>query len=308
MRRLNIIAALPILLAGCGLEAVDTTMRARADVGTPEERTLQIADVEFVCPNIVTIDERDFDPKDITERGEVDGRFGPFVPCGATVEVGAGDCSQCKQPYRTPGQSGEAPVATWKMTCPFCHVAVDPAAVSTRGSDPKEPVRFALNQCTNQKCGRYYEVAPVDVLTAVSVAEEMVCPACLKPLDPTLNACATASCRLGGVVRNVDQFEGVCWRCAGHGICPECQGSGGGTLAVYGSTPTDCWACGTAGRCNECEGDGFTTYTGSLPTKFRSHTSGQDAAPLESKDRNWQFPADQGPSEPSGEEPPSDGQ
>ncbi len=135
-------------------------------------------------------------------------------------------------------------------------------------------------------------------VATVGIIEEAVCPSCLKPIDPTLNACTNSSCRLGGVVRNVAAFEGPCWRCAGQGICPECQGSGAGTLAVYGSTPSDCWACGQAGRCQECDGTGFTAYHGGLPPKFAQHRTSQGSTTyLESKQRNWQHPADDAPAE-----------
>lgn len=284
-----------LLLAGCGLEAVDTQMRTRGDVGVPDERALQVADVEFVCPHVVPINEREFNPKDV-ERGEVDGVFGPFVPCNTVVPAGSGDCPKCSQPYRTPGQgaAGEdaPPVATYRMSCPYCKETVDPGAVQVRGEDPRQlPGRQSMNSCP--KCQRYYEVTPSDLLTTVGTIEEVVCPSCIKPIDPTLNACTTSSCRLGGVVRNVAAFEGPCWRCAGQGICPECQGSGAGTLAVYGSTPADCWACGQAGRCQECEGSGFTAYHGGLPPKFAGHRTSQGSTTyLESAQRNWQHPAD----------------
>ncbi|MBX3469988.1 MAG: hypothetical protein KF878_24185 [Planctomycetes bacterium] len=283
-----------LVLLGCGLEAVDTQMRTRGDVGVPDERALQVIDVEFVCPHVVPINERAFNPKDV-ERGEVDGVFGPFVPCNTVVTPGAGTCPRCSQRYRTPGERAdeEAPVASVRMSCPRCHETVDPGAVQVRGQDPRQPNRLAMNQCP--KCALYFEMAPADVLSVVGVHEEVVCPSCVKPIDPTLNACTTSSCRLGGVVRNVDALEGPCWRCGGLVLCPECQGAGAGTAAVFGNTPSDCWACGTTGRCHECEGTGFSTYHGGLPPNFSLYRNvGGKQQPVESKQRNWQHasPAD----------------
>lgn len=290
------LAAGLLLVTGCGLEAVDYQMRTRGDVGVPHERALQVAEVEFLCPHSVPINERAFSAKDV-ERGEVDGVFGPYVPCGTVVEAGTGTCPKCSQPYRTPGERADGddppPLATWKMSCPVCQEALDPVALNVRGDDPLLPTRNALNQCT--KCKTYLDTVPGDVLSAIAVHEEVVCPSCNKPIDPSLNACTTQTCRLGGVVRNVDSFEGPCWRCGGLGICPECHGSGTGTLSTYGpNTNINCWSCDTAGRCQDCEGSGFTTYTGGLPQKFATTKfQGGVATPLESKDRKWQHPTDE---------------
>jgi hypothetical protein len=290
------------LLAGCGMQAVDTQMRVRAEVGVPEEKALQVAEVEFVCPHVVPMNEREFNPQDV-ERGDVDGVFGPFVPCNTVVPAGTGVCPSCHQKYRTPGERADGddppPLASWKLACPYCHEAIDPCYVQTKGGDPHQPNRLALNQCP--KCHKYYEVQPSDILTTLAGAvEETVCPACLKPIDPSLNACTNPSCRLGGVVRNVSDFEGPCWRCGGEGLCPECHGSGMGTLSLYGSTPSECWACGGSGRCEECGGEGFTTYTGALPSTYSQfQVMRGEATALESGQRKWQFPtpADDAPAE-----------
>lgn len=294
-----------LLVTGCGLEAVDYQIRTRGDIGVPEERALQVAQVEFVCPHSVPqrrrvagveVEEKAFNPKDV-EHGEIDGLFGPYVPCRTVVEAGTGTCPKCAQPYRTPGERADGedppPLATWKLSCPVCQEALDPVALAVQGSDPAMPDRNALNQCT--KCKTYLDTAPGDVLSAVAIHEEVVCPSCNKPVDPSLNACANSACKLGGVVRNVDDFEGPCWRCGGQGICPECHGSGSGTLSVYGpNTNINCWSCEAAGRCHECDGSGFTIYTGGLPQKFATTKfEGGVAMPQESNKRNWQHPSDE---------------
>jgi hypothetical protein len=308
------LAAGMLLVTGCGLEAVDYQMRTRGDIGVPDERALQVAEVEFVCPHNVpqrrrvagvdvdpTVEknEKAAKPKDV-EIGEIEGLFGPYIPCGNVVEAGTGTCSKCDQPYRTPGERAEgddpAPLATWKLSCPVCKEGFSPVALATvRMSDPAMPNRVALNQCP--KCQTYLDTTPGDVLSAVAIHEEVVCPSCTKPIDPSLNACTTSTCRLGGVVRNVDNFEGPCWRCGGQGICPECHGSGTGTLSIYGpNTNINCWSCEAAGRCHECDGSGFTIYTGGLPQKFATtKMAGGVATPQESKDRNWRHPEDAAP-------------
>jgi hypothetical protein len=288
------------------MEAVDTQMRTRAEVGVPEDR-VRAVEVEYVCPHLVPINQRSFNEKDV-ERGDVEGVFGPYVPCG-TVITQSGKCTGdgCGQEVRLPGQSGDAPQAVAKFTCPYCKTGLDPGAVQVRGKDPKVPHRLALNPCTNDKCARYFEAAPTDLITTIGAHEEVVCPSCLKPIDPSLNACENASCKLAGkTVRIVDDVEGPCWRCAGQGICPSCQGSGAGTLAVYGDTPTDCWACGQLGRCQECAGSGFTTYQGGQPANFSVHSGKGDAAQaVESSQRNWKHPPDDGGA-PAGDEPADD--
>lgn len=298
-----------LLLAGCGMEAVDTQMRTRGEVGVPDERTLAVVQVEYVCPHLVPINQRPFSEQDVA-RGEVDGVFGPFVPCGTVLPEGATKCTGdgCGQPVKTPGQSGEAPVCTVKFACPYCKTQLDPGAVQVRGKDPKVPHRFARNQCTNDKCGRYFEAAPTDLLTTIGVHEEVVCPSCLKPFDPSLNACTNAGCKLAGAtVRLTETIEGPCWRCAGQAICPACSGSGAGTLAVYGDTPTDCWSCGQTGRCPDCDGSGFTTYVGGLPPKFSVHKGqGPNAQAVESSARGWQHTPDDAAPASDEETPPGE--
>ena len=112
---------------------------------------------------------------------------------------------------------------------------------------PKLKVPKGYVQCP--KCKNYFTIKETDLLTTINVPEETFCPRCRKPVDPTLNACTTKSCKTGGVVRNVPDFDGPCWRCGGVGICPNCKGSGSGSFSRIqsgigigvGSVPGTTW-------------------------------------------------------------------
>ena len=199
-----------------------------------------------------------------------------------------------------------------QFACPYCKETVDP--VSIHAKNQTSPYRFEPGFCG--KCRRYFSTDASDVLTTIDVPEEEICGNCETPLDPTMNACTNASCSLGGVVHQVDDLYGPCWRCGGTKICPECGGSGGGTSDTYGSNgqaPFDCWFCHTllvdgsaesTGRCPECDHDGFVRYEGALPAKFKMFQAGPDGVKsVPSAQRGWQFPkADAG----GGEAAPSE--
>jgi hypothetical protein len=118
-----------------------------------------------------------------------------------------------------------------------------------------------------------------------------------------------------GVVRNVQDFWGPCWRCGGVKECPDCGGSGLGPSGLYGPGPTDCWYCHRAtkdgakstGTCNECDDQGFVRYEGQLPTNFK-YFDGQGGS-IPSTARNWQFTARNKAAEPAepADTPPCDG-
>lgn len=283
-----------VLLAGCGLEAVDTRIQARSAAGIALH-PLVVAEQQFVCPNQVSIGEQPFDAKTVAS-GEVEQQFGPFVPCNTVVPAGTGTCPNCKQMYRTSGPApdfsvdGEEPLpvmALPKFECPHCKELVDPVAVLNRGS---QQARLGDSACP--KCNRYFTVVAADEALAVDVPEEAYCPGCKQPVDPTMNVCSNNACKLGGMVRNIDRFDGVCWHCGGLGLCPNCSGSGQGSQKIYGATPATCYVCEgneeAPGRCPDCGGTGFAVYEGSLPndyTAWNKTPDGPQAVPY--AQRKW---------------------
>ena len=273
-----LLPAVALLLVGCGLEAVDTRMVARSEAGL-EQFPVEIADDAFVCPNVVTVTNQPFNPSSVAA-GEVEDAFGPFVPCGELVQPGQGKCSNCDQEYRTSGDSGP-PLAVPAWRCPHCKSLVDPAAVLAR--DNKEGA-LAANAC--MKCKKYFTVTESDLLTVIDHPEEMFCPSCKKPVDPTMNACGNGACKLGGVVRNLSGSEGPCWRCGGGGVCTNCKGAGQGSGSTYGSTPANCFVCDESGHCPECDGEGFSTYDGSLPPGYSAY--GRETMVVPASQRKWQ--------------------
>jgi hypothetical protein len=269
-------AALLVLAAcgGCGMEAVDNTMRTRGEMGTPDTLVVRVSDSEFVCPHIVTINNRQFSAAEV-QRGDVEGAFGPFVPCGTIVPAGVGECPSCHGKYRTSGPPDEEhPLALPKIMSPFGDDPIDMVAIQVKGNtDPKVPDRLAPNMDPVTK--RYYEMAPADVATTVGPIEEVLSPTgvAFDPTSPSYKAGADAK-----VGRVLSSIEGPCWRCGGTGDCLDCgdSGAGAGKVGVYGATPTDCWACGGEGRCPECGGTGFAAYEGGLPQSFAMTRGGKD--------------------------------
>jgi hypothetical protein len=263
------------------MEAVDTRIQARSEIAL-EIYPVEIVEGEFICPNVVTVTNQPFRPSAVAS-GEVEDAFGPFVACGTPVEAGEGECSNCGQRYRTSGEPDEEgpPLALPKIRCPHCKEVLDPTAVLVKGS--KDSTR-GPNSCP--KCQKYFTLVESDLLIAIDVPEEILCPGCKKPIDPSMNACTNTGCPLGGVVRNVEDFEGPCWRCGGLHLCPNCSGSGQGSQGIYGATPPDCWYCGGTGRCPECDEYGFATYEGALPPTFNPWT--RDGA-LPSARRKWKY-------------------
>lgn len=288
-----------VVLAGCGMEAVDLTMRTRGSVGVPDDMAIKVSsEPEFVCPNVVAANGRPFSAKDVA-RGDLEGAFGPFVPCNTVVQAGKGTCATCNQPYRTPGNDGDEPLAFPRFTSPFSGETVDPVALKVMGGeDPRNPDRLAQNY--DPKAKRYFEVVPGDVVTVIDFHEEVVSPKGT-PFDPTDNGVRET----GGdaVVHVVDGFEGVCWRCGGTAFVQETAGNGTEFFAVFGVDTV---------KCPECDGDGFCTYEGGLPPTYRAWVK-QGQAYQTVPDRKWQHPKVEAGSappagEPSGGEPSGDGQ
>jgi hypothetical protein len=301
------------LLAGCGMEASDTQMRTRGDMGVPEDLTYKAVPGEFVCPHPVSLSGRPFSPKEV-QRGEMtEGQmpFGPFVPCGTAVPAGSGTCPSCGGQYRTDAGDENVPLAQPKFVGPFSSDPIDPVAMQVKGSaDPKSPDRYFFNQ--DPKTKKYFETTPADVLTTVAIHEEVVSPTGV-PFDPSMNSYVDKA-KGEQVVRNVAAIEGVCWRCGGLGICPECSGAATGNLGLFGQAPSDCWFCfgrdaagkdQSTGRCPDCAGSGFTTYSGGLPPGFKIGVkAGNQFNPLPSDKREWKFPEEK---QGEGEAPESTG-
>jgi len=403
--------AAAVLVAGCGMEASDTTIRTRGEVGVPDDGpVIEVLETEFVCPHLIPIDNREFKTADV-KQGEVEGRHGPMVPCGERVPQGAGLCPNCKNPYHTdgaqpiavctnlrlgdkpsyePGQpilvdipvvvcneelgtwhEGSAPdcpacraateewsssgvpappwsvsrapkqsaPALWQFRCPFedCAKVIDPVHLQVRKhpqvseEEKRWTDRHQAGMCPD--CKRYFWSEPTDVLEAVPNPEQVICPACYEPVDPTMNVCTNEDCPLDGVVfevqrpndqiekvvgnviRNVETVIGPCWRCGGVKVCPSCDGAstGDGDLYPGAGLPMDCWYCQTwdpvartasaTGLCPECDDTGFVAYTGSLPEGF--HWIGNvrgSIGPLPSASRGWEH-QDAAARDVEGEEP-----
>jgi hypothetical protein len=280
------------------MEAVDDRIQTRSQSGH-NQYAVEVVEGEFVCPHVVSINNQPFDIKAVTS-GDVEDQFGPFVPCLTPVQ-GEGKCSNCKGEFRTSGEplgadEEGAPMALPKLKCPHPHSGgeqlVDPVAVLVKGS--KDSV---LGYTNCPECKRYFTVNETDLLKTIDVHGEAHCPSCKQAVDPLMNACTNAKCKLAGVLRNVDDFDGVCWRCGGLGMCPNCKGSGQGNLGIYGEkSPSDCWTCGTSGRCPECDselkeltkieralqeeaGMGFSVYQGVVPMSYSMWTRGSKSNP-----------------------------
>jgi hypothetical protein len=143
---------------------------------------------------------------------------------------------------------GLPPLAEPLVQCPNC----------------KKPVNITQSRCWN--CNFAYTMHPRDERSSISEPYEFVCPFCKQPVDPSINYCSNPSCQK--FHRAADR-EGVCWRCGGSGVCPDCLGSGKGGGPIVGGD--DCYMCGKTnpGVCSECNGTGFMTYDGGLPAGFK---------------------------------------
>lgn len=295
-----------VVVDGCGMEAVDMSMRTRGSVGVPDDHSLQVVADQFVCPNLIAANGRPFSAKDVT-RGDLEGAYGPFVPCNTVVPAGKGTCpnTNCNQPYRTPGNEGDEPLAFPRFASPFNGETVDPVALKVvGGEDVKLPDRLAYNY--DPKAKRYYEASPSDVVTVLTWYEEAVSPKGVA-FDPTNNGVAN-----GEVVDLAESIEGVCWRCGGTGGVQEV---GGTSIPSNLPNPRN----GEADRddilsrhfpihgvdwihCPECAGTGFTEYQAGLPPTYRAWARGQKGfQTVPDAERKWQYPRDESESAPSGE-------
>ncbi len=123
------------------------------------------------------------------------------------------------------------------------------------------------SRCWN--CNTYFTVTSRDEHLTDAEPLELLCPHCKAPIDPTINYCL----KCNKFNRSAER-EGVCWRCGGTRLCPECQGSGKGTAPIFNGGDA-CWLCALkptdpigTGICPECDGRGFTSYDGALPASF----------------------------------------
>lgn len=325
MRKL-LVLSLALVAIGCGGTSIDKQITTRAKSGY-KQAALEVSEDEFVCPHVVSINNQAFDIKAVIS-GEVEDQFGPFVPCLTLVRSSDGTCPNCKQAYRVSGDLAEGeegpPLALPKLKCPHQHDGgdqlIDPVAVLVKGS--KDSI-LAHSNCPS--CKRYFTVTETDLLLAVDIPEESLCPSCNQPVSPLMNACTNKKCSLDGVIRNQDSYDGPCWRCGGLGMCPNCKGSGQGNLGIFGDkSPAECWTCGTSGRCPDCDpeakdlarveqdlrdeaGMGFSVYEGVVPTKF-SMWKGKDALVSgngkDRKARQWRFDHEGGDSGSSSDDQP----
>ena len=51
-----------LLVAGCGMEAVDLRIEARSEAGL-QQHPIEIVEGEFVCPHVVSINNQPYDVK-----------------------------------------------------------------------------------------------------------------------------------------------------------------------------------------------------------------------------------------------------
>ncbi len=307
-----------VVVDGCGMEASDMSMRTRGSVGVPNDHALQVTE-EFVCPNLLAANGRPFSAKDIT-RGDLEGAFGPFVPCNTVVPAGKGNCpnTNCNQKYRTPGNEGDEPLAYPRFASPFDGETIDPVALKVAGGeDVKSPDRLAYNYDPKKK--KYFEAAPGDVVTVLTWYEEAVSPKGT-PFDPTNNGVKESNGE--AVVDLHESIEGVCWHCGGTGGVQEVGGTSIPTnlpnpkngqsemedvlarhFPIYGVD----WI-----SCPDCNGTGFTEYQAGLPLTYRAWARGQKGfQTVPDAERKWQYPKDESEAAPAesggGETPPESG-
>ena len=273
-----------LLASGCGLEPVDTRIQFGSTVGDTREKPVSIPEGKFVCPNMILLNNRQVNTEAMAT-GEVEDVFGPYVPCNTLLDGGSGTCPTCQQTYNTNGGEAEgngvensksvSVMAQPAFVCPYedCQKVISVGAFSLERETGKTATA-GRNHCHH--CKRHFTIIARDAVEVVGAHEEMICPSCKKAVDPTLAVCAESSCKLKGKLLNTNALEAPCWRCGGHKICPDCQGSGSGSSGIFGKTPSECWYCGDTGRCPDCDEYGFATYEDSLPVKFELFKRGQD--------------------------------
>lgn len=347
MRRILSLVCLVALSSalGCGLEYTDT--RAQFRPTTDHDRGVQVKPDEFVCPNMVLLRPRTQN----LDNGEVADAFGPYVPCNTVLPGPSGTCPNpaCGQSYGQGSTEGQL------LSKDDVRREADNAVRSKllgRGADGKESVKVAVapipavrcpypdcgkvlsmgsgglereteknatlgdNYCFHPNCKRYVSYVATDVITTVGTKEELLCPECDSPVDPTLRICGNKSCKLRGTLLNTNPTEGPCWNCGAVGLCPNCEGSGLGSTGVFdttgwgidgikdSSTPKKCYLCEGSGSCPECE-EGFLLYEPSLPPDFHMHSGrGDSLKVVPASKRKWQHlqPAK------GGEEPAPEGE
>lgn len=215
-------------------------------------------------------------------------------------------CPNCTKQVTEPRVSVECVPAFRSPYAP--DKVIDPVHLMVKGSEPpaegRATDRYDPSHCPfTREVARYFEFEPSDVVMVLDYPDELVEPIQEMPVDPTMNWSPVASV---GVVRNVSDFWGPCWRCGAVKICPECGGSGNGPTGLYGPGPADCWFCHrqtkdgarSTGTCGECDDTGFVRYEGQLPPGFK-YFDGQGAA-LPSANRGWKLPP-RGPESSAGE-------
>ncbi|MGE0708274.1 MAG: hypothetical protein AB7N76_18610 [Planctomycetota bacterium] len=290
-----ILLAATTLLVGCGMEAVDTRIQYRSSVGDPYDESVKLPEQKWVCPNLVPLNNRPFNPETMAN-GEVEDTFGPYVPCNTLLDSPNGTCPTCGQQYHTGDQgagdemgvedSKTIPVkAQPAFVCPYedCQKVINIGAQALARETGKTAIP-GRNYCWH--CQRHFTIQPGEQVMVIAAPEEELCPSCKKPVDPTLNVCTVDTCKLKGKVLNAQPLDAPCWRCGGTSMCPNCLGSGSGTSGIFGQTPTQCWYCGETGRCPECDDDGFVEYEGTLPVGFTMFRGGRDdVQPILRRDR-----------------------
>jgi hypothetical protein len=307
-----------VVVDGCGMEASDMSMRTRGSVGVPDDHSLQVVTDQWVCPNLIAASGRPFSAKEVMrgadpgdQYGVFGSAFGPFVPCNTVVPAGKGNCpnTACNQPYRTPGNEGDEPLAFPRFVSPFNGETIDPVALKVvGGEDVKMPDRLSYNY--DPKAKRYYEASPDDVVTVITWYEEAVSPKGT-PFDPTNNGVKESNGE--AVVDLAESIEGVCWRCGGTGGVQEV---GGTSIPSNLPNPKN----GEADRddilsrhfpihgvdwihCPECAGTGFTEYQAGLPPTYRAWARGQKGfQTVPDAERKWQYPRDESEAAPAGGE------
>jgi DNA-directed RNA polymerase subunit RPC12/RpoP len=277
------------LLAGCGMEAVESDVRTAGERGVPDKNTLQVLEESYVCPHIMSPTGVVFDSRNVRE-GKVGSTkkmgetsvFGPYVPCATELQAGEGLCSTCQQPYHTPGQGQVA----------YCANLYIPSG--------EEQAKQCNNRLGDYSDGRSYDCSNCNKSVehprvTIEALPQFRCPYCNDIVDPVSvhrkhdadDPCPWHSQAHG----SPDRFEpGHCGNCGNYfstdptdllttidvveellcGTCGEpvdpslngCANAScslGGVIHQVEVVEGPCWRCGGTKICPECGGSGNGT-------------------------------------------------
>jgi len=279
LRSLRVIVPglLVAILAGCGMEPIDTTVRTTGERGETEGQVLQVLSETYLCPHVMSPTGVVFSTRNVREgkvsNSKQDGQtsvFGPYVPCATQVPAGEGLCPTCQQPYHTPGASQVA----------YCSNLYIPSG--------KELVEQCNNRLGDFSEGRSYDCStcnkPVEnPRVTVEAVPQFACPYCNETVDPTsIHAKNQESpyrwepgfcgkCKRyfstdpTDVLTTLDVAEEVICGACGEPVDPSMNGcanpscASGGVVHTIATATGPCWRCGGTKICPECGGSGSGT-------------------------------------------------